>query len=122
MKNNGSKVSGASPSEPLHPLADRVQARVTEVGLALEKQSRASRPRVKKSRAPLQTQGHLHEARSLRRVFNELAVTHRQHRQRSGQRVSAELKDAARAFKEGPTLPNLVVVASFLEEDGLLAW
>jgi hypothetical protein len=128
MTNKASDVSGASPSEPVHPLADRVRARVAEVGLALEKRTRASRPRAKNARAPRpgsgasQTQGHSPEARSLRRVFNELAITHRQHRQRSGQRVSSGLKDAARAFKEGPNLPNLVVVASFLDEDGLLAW
>lgn len=126
MKNKASDISGASPSESVHPLADRVRARVAEVGLALEKRTRASRPRAKNSRRPgpdaSPTQGHSPEARSLRRVFNELAVTHRQHRQRSGQRVSSGLKDAARAFKEGPTLPNLVIVASYLEEDGLLAW
>lgn len=84
------------------------------MSLALEKKARgASRRRSK---------NHSQDARSLRRVFNELAVTHRHHRQQSGQRASAELREAARAFKEGPTLPGLVLVASFLEEDGLLAW
>jgi hypothetical protein len=127
MTNKASDVSGASPSEPVHPLADRVRARVAEVGIALERRTRASRPRAKKASTPRagsdtpQINGQS-EARSLRRVYNELAVTHRQHRLRSGQRASAALKDAAKAFKEGPNLPNLVVVASFLEEDGLLAW
>ena len=60
------------------------------------------------------------EASSLRRVFNELAITHRQFRLRSGQHASPALRDAARAFKEAPSFPQLVLVAAFLEEDGLL--
>jgi hypothetical protein len=55
-------------------------------------------------------------------VFNELAVTHRQFRLRSGQHASPALREAARAFKDSPSLPSLVVVAAFLEEDGLLEW
>jgi hypothetical protein len=55
-------------------------------------------------------------------VFNELAITHRQFRLRSGQHASPELRDAARVFKEAPSFPSLVLVAAFLEEDGLLEW
>jgi hypothetical protein len=55
-------------------------------------------------------------------VFNELAVTHRQFRLRSGQHASPALREAAQAFKEAPSLPSLVMVAAFLEEDGLLEW
>lgn len=51
-----------------------------------------------------------------------MAGVHRQHRQRTGQHASVALRDAAQAFKESPSLPSLVVVATFLEEDGLLAW
>jgi len=113
-----------------HPLADRVQARVTEVGLALDQRARASRPRAKRTRRDAaassvsanQSPAPTREASSLRRVFNELAVTHRQFRLRSGQPASPALRDAARAFKEAPSLPSLVVVAAFLEEDGLLEW
>jgi hypothetical protein len=128
MTKEASDRSGTSLPEAVNPLADRVRARVTEVGLALGRRAEASRPRSKRHRASRTTSGAAQtrdqspEARSLRRVFNELAVTHREHRLRSGQRVSPALKDAARAFKEGPSLPNLVVVASFLDEDGLLAW
>jgi hypothetical protein len=128
MTKKASDRSGTSLPEPVNPLADRVRARVTEVGLSLSRQTAASRSRGKKQRASrpasaaAETRDQSPEARSLRRVFNELAVTHREHRLRSGQRVSPALRDAARAFKEGPNLPNLVVVASFLDEDGLLAW
>jgi hypothetical protein len=55
-------------------------------------------------------------------VFNELAVTHRQFRLRSGQHASPALREAAQAFKESPSIPSLVAVAAFLEEDGLLEW
>jgi hypothetical protein len=55
-------------------------------------------------------------------VYNELAITHRQFRLRSGQHASPALRDAARAFKESPSFPTLVSVAAFLEEDGLLEW
>lgn len=122
---SSSSLNGSS-----HPLADRVQARVAEVGLALDQRARASRPRTKRPRTQAasastsasQAAPPTREASSLRRVFNELAVTHRQFRLRSGQHASPALREAARAFKEAPSLPSLVVVAAFLEEDGLLEW
>lgn len=130
--------SGSTPSIAIHPLAERVQARVAEVGLALDQRARASRPRAKRAKSPktqatppktellqasrTQTPAPTREASSLRRVFNELAITHRQFRLRSGQHASPALRDAARVFKEAPSFPSLVVVAAFLEEDGLLEW
>jgi len=122
--------TGSTPSTAIHPLAERVQARVSEVGLALDQRARASRPRAKRPKTPkadlpLATTAHVpptREASSLRRVFNELAITHRQFRLRSGQHASPELRDAARVFKEAPSFPSLVLVAAFLEEDGLLEW
>ena len=129
MPKKNSVSSGSSSNGAAHPLADRVQARVAEVGLALDQRARASRPRAKRTRtqpAAASASGSqgapTREASSLRRVFNELAVTHRQFRLRSGQHASAGLREAARVFKEAPSLPSLVVVAAFLEEDGLLEW
>jgi hypothetical protein len=138
MTKKKSAQSDSTPSTAIHPLALRVQARVAEVGLALDQRARASRPRAKRARpmkteaTPLKTallQGSAvnppaptREASSLRRVFNELAITHRQFRLRSGQHASPALRDAARVFKEAPSFPSLVVVAAFLEEDGLLEW
>ncbi len=124
-------AQSGSPAAAVHPLAQRVQARVAEVGLALEQRARASRPRAKRPRprrvvAATETgtpaPAHSREASSLRRVFNELAITHRQFRLRSGQHASPALRDAARAFKEAPSFPTLVTVAAFLDEDGLLEW
>ena len=124
--------SRTTPSAATHPLAERVQARMAEVGLALDQRARSSRPRSKRNR-PAKASGPAlngetgaavptREASSLRRVFNELALTHRQFRLRSGQHASPALRDAARAFKEAPSFPQLVLVAAFLEEDGLLEW
>jgi hypothetical protein len=130
--------TGTTPSIAAHPLAQRVQARVAEVGLALDQRARASRPRSKRAKpsksearppktallagSATQPPAPTREASSLRRVFNELAITHRQFRLRSGQHASPELRDAARVFKEAPSFPSLVLVAAFLEEDGLLEW
>jgi hypothetical protein len=124
MPKKNQAPSGSSPNGSAHPLADRVQARVAEVGQALDQRARASRPRSKRPKvqttAPASGAGR--EASSLRRVFNELAVTHRQFRLRSGQHASPALREAAQAFKESPSIPSLVAVAAFLEEDGLLEW
>lgn len=117
--------SGSSPNGSAHLLADRVQARVAEVNEALDRRARASRPRGKRPKtraAPAAASGTGREASSLRRVFNELAITHRQFRLRSGQHASPALREAAQAFKESPSMPTLVAVAAFLEEDGLLEW
>jgi hypothetical protein len=129
MGKKNSVKSGSSPNGAVHPLAERVQARVAEVGLALEQRARASRPRAKRPASPRPApapgtppSSHSREASSLRRVFNELAITHRQFRRRSGQHASPALRDAARAFKETPSFPTLVTVAAFLDEDGLLEW
>lgn len=104
------------------PLTDRVRARVAEAARTLKPRTR--KPGARKSlRSPtLQTPTQSPETRSLRRVFKELAVTHREYRARTGQRASPALRDAARAFKQTPSLPSLVIVAAFLDEDGLLAW
>ncbi len=106
------------------PLIERVQARVTEVGLALDRPSRRprrQRPPTLASAAPTAPDAE-REARSLRQVFLELGDAHRRHRQLTGQHASPALRDAAWAFKKAPSLTSLAVVAGFLDEDGLLGW
>jgi hypothetical protein len=44
--------SDTTPSTAIHPLAQRVQARMAEVGLALDQRARASRPRAKRAKPP----------------------------------------------------------------------
>jgi hypothetical protein len=41
---------------------------------------------------------------------------------RTGQAVPASLKEAARNFKQAPSLTSLVTVAGYLDELGLLEW
>jgi hypothetical protein len=131
MPNVTSDSSSSLSPDPIQPLADRVRARVAEIDSALDRRARASRPKAKRARplraaslpsATPQVPAQSREVRSLRRVFHELAVTHRQYRTRTGDHVTPALRDAARAFQSAPSLPSLVVVAAFLEETGLLAW
>ena len=121
---------GSQPAEPPHALMERVQARVAEVGLALDRRSTAQR-RVVRSRRPRPAAGAsatdptpeaTREARSLRQVFLELGDAHRQHRLRTGQHGSPALRDAAIAFKRAPSLTSLAVVAGMLDEVGILGW
>ena len=107
----------------------RVQARVAEVGLALDRRSTAQRRvgrRRQRSGAAASAAGTTpeatREARSLRQVFLELGDAHRQHRLRTGQHGSAALRDAALAFKRAPSLTSLAVVAGMLDEVGILGW
>ena len=112
---------GSIPAERPQSLTDRVRARVAEVGLTLDERARAARPKARRS-ASSQPPELAREARSLRRVFEEFGDAHRQYRLRTGQHASPALRDAAHAFKRAPSLTSLVVVAGFLDEDGLLAW
>jgi hypothetical protein len=120
---------GSQPVEPPHALMERVQARVAEVGLALDRRStarRSGRSRRPSATAAASVTGSTPEAarevRSLRRVFLELGDAHRQHRLRTGQHGSPALRDAALAFKRAPSLTSLAVVAGMLDEVGILGW
>jgi hypothetical protein len=62
------------------------------------------------------------EVRALRAVFHELGETHRQYRRRTGTPVSADLRSAAMAFKQEPSLISLLPVAGFLDDLQLLEW
>jgi hypothetical protein len=103
--------------------------------MALDRRDRASRPKSRRGRRPKTAAPLLdestdstpapeltREARCFRGVFREMGHTHRQHRLRTGQHVPIPLREAARAFRAQPSLESLVLVAAFLDEDGLLAW
>ena len=122
MPNTPRELLDSSTSGSDNPLTDRVRARVAEAARNLDQHTRRPRARKALQEPTLHTPKHTREARSLRRVFKELAVTHREYRVRTGQRASPALRNAAKAFKQSPSLPSLVVVAAFLDEDGLLAW
>jgi hypothetical protein len=131
MSHNTLDSSGSTSAEPLQPLTDRVRARVTEVSLALDRRARASRQSSKRTRktratslaaASPESPEATREARSIGAVFHELGDAHRQYRLRTGQHVPTALRDAARAFKQAPSLSSLVVVAAFLDDAGILGW
>jgi hypothetical protein len=129
MSDSTPHSAGSQPAEPPHALIERVQARVAEVGLALDRRStaqRAGRGRRQRATAASSAKGSTsdasREARSLRQVFLELGDAHRQHRLRTGQHGSPALRDAAVAFKRAPSLTSLAVVAGMLDEVGILGW
>lgn len=128
MSDSTPHSAGSQPAEPPHALIERVQARVAEVGLALDRRSTAQRAgRGRRQRATAassagSTAAATREARSLRQVFLELGDAHRQHRLRTGQHGSPALRDAAHAFKRAPSLTSLAVVAGMLDEVGILGW
>src|SRR3954469_15276149 len=55
------------------------------------------------------------EVRALRHVFLELGESYRSYRRRTGEPVSAEVRDAARRFRRELDLVSLVSVAATLE-------
>lgn len=116
-----------SPS-PIASLADRVQDRVTRARQVLGSRDGSPRPRRRPPPvAPsLANLGHKtpmsEEVRALRIVFHELGEAHRQYRRRTGTPVSTELRSAAMAFKQEPSLISLVPVAGFLDDLNLLTW
>jgi hypothetical protein len=113
-----------------HSLTDRVRDRVEEASRALDRgkprgrqSSKLAQNRLGAATSPTKSDAEaLREKRSLRHVYKELRGTYRKHRRDSGQAALPELKEAVQAFKRGPSLTSLVVVAAFLDERGLLAW
>jgi hypothetical protein len=116
-------------------LTDRVQARVNDAGLAVDRRAGASRPKSRRSRSTKleappavaaatieQTPEELREKQSLRRVFHDLGHSYRRYRRRTGEPVRPALRDAAYKFRQAPSLHSLVSVAAFLDELEILTW
>ena len=124
-------LSGASSSDEVPTLADRVLARVQAAGLAVDRRARATRPRSAHRRVDLddplaasvtRSPEEVREARSLRRVFLELGDTYRAYRRRSGEPVSEPVRAAAKRFRRELTMPALVSVAASLDQIEILPW
>ncbi len=126
MTNNPISAPGGSAGESHSSLAERVRTRVAEANRSLDQRLGNARRRAKHSKAsstaPPAPSDLDRGTRSLRRVFHELGVAHREYRQRTGQRVPSDLREAAHAFKREPSLTSLVTVAGYLDELGILAW
>jgi hypothetical protein len=121
MTNNKRSTLGGTAGDSPSSLTERVRSRVAEVDRSLPRRPRTTRRGPKDSRTST-TPEIGPNARSLARVFHELGDVHREYRQRTGQRVSPELREAAHAFKRDRSLTSLVAIAGHLDELGILAW
>jgi hypothetical protein len=138
MPNDTPRPSNSAPGKLPRSLTDRVLARVTDAGLAVDRRAGASRPKSRRSRpatsdSPLtatsqtpaatsQTPEELRETQSLRRVFHDLGHSYRRYRRRTGEPVRPALREAAYKFRQEPSLTSLVSVAAFLDELEILTW
>jgi hypothetical protein len=126
MTNNPISPLGGAAGNGHSSLTERVRSRVAEADRSLDRRLKAARRRSKSTKAASIARPEASEkdrcTRSLRRVFHELGTTHREYRQRTGQRVPPDLREAAHAFKREPSLTSLVTVAGYLDELGILAW
>ena len=110
-------------------LTDRMQARVADARLAIERRASATRPKSKRRRGSSgspstsiwQLSEEARESQSLRRVFRDLGVSYRRYRSQTGDPVTPGLRDAAYNFRAEPSLTSLVAVAAFLDELDLLS-
>lgn len=120
--------SSAAPAEqPETPLIERVRNRVRRAhGLIDRRDSRARRRMGGSGDATLMGSGSSapisREVRALRVVFREMGRTHRQYRRQTQAPISTDLRSAAIAFRQEPSLMSLIPVASFLDEMRLLEW
>jgi hypothetical protein len=125
-----------SPSGPKRPktsaqtITDRVLARVSDAGQSVDRRTGATRPRARRRPAvvdPLaagntRTPEQVREARSLRRVFDDLGLTYRQYRKETGAPVSSDVRDAACRFRRELNVTSLVSVAACLDALDILTW
>jgi hypothetical protein len=111
--------SADTSSSPARPLIERVRERVDKAAATLGQAGRSER-----RGKPALTLGSAgpREVRALRRVFREMGRTQRTARRQTGQAPSPVVREAARAFREAPSLSALVLVAASLDEVGLLSW
>jgi hypothetical protein len=95
---------------PDQTLTDRVLARVKDAHRAVQGGSRFG-PAGKGRRRRITDS----DTRALRRVFLDLGDSYRSYRQRTGEPVSPEVREAARRFRRELDLPSLVWVAASLD-------
>ena len=125
MPNNSGFSADPAPT-PGTPLVERVRNRVQHVrgrldrreGLGLRR-SEAGEAVVARSDSSTPWS---RELRALRIVFREMGRTHRQYRRLTHSPISMDLRSAAIAFRQEPSLMSLVPVASFLDDMRLLKW
>lgn len=131
MSDPSSRPGGSNRPQPPQTLTDRVLARVSEAGLAVDRRAKATRPRARPRRPvvpdPLsasltRSPEQVREARSLRRVFVELGDSYRRYRRQTGAPISRDVRDAAYRFRRELSLVSLVSVAACLDDLDILTW
>lgn len=103
------------PSNPTDSLLERLRDRISATKHALQRSDLKSGSRSAASKDSL-------DFRALHSTYRRLARDHRLYRERSGEPLSGELKAAAKAFKQEPSVFSLVPVAGFLDDLDLLKW
>lgn len=99
-----------SPNGPAdHRLTDRVIARIKDAHRTVHDSSSSGLGRGRRRRQPDA------DVRALRRVFLDFGASYRSYRRRTGEPVSAEVRDAALRFRRELDLGSLVSVAASLE-------
>jgi len=115
--------NGGGPS-----VTDLVEERLRDAHRKLERRDGATRPQIgRRAKGPPATPrvdqdnaAPSREVRALQSVYHDFGKLHRQYRARTGERTSPQLRAAALAFKQAPSLLALVAVAGFLHDLGLL--
>lgn len=124
---SGAPLHDSVPAEMPQNLSDRVQLRVKNARLLVDRRGNATRPKSKRLRparpafADSPSLEEVRESQSLRRVFRDLGLSYRRYRSQTGNHVAPGLRDAAYNFRAEPSLTSLVVVAGFLDELDLLS-
>jgi hypothetical protein len=125
----GRTKSSSAPSPD--SLTDRVLARVSDAGRAMDRRDRASRPKSRRrdpappdprAASATRTPAQVREARSLRRVFHDLGVSYRKYRRQTGAPVSSDVREAAYRFRRELNIASLILVAASLDELEILPW
>ena len=120
------EVSGDA--APSRKMIDRVIARVNDVGESTTPMrtvgGRAERRVSPTSRGgeSLRTPEQLREARSLRRVFDDLGIAYRRYRKETGEPISPVVRAAACRFRKERSVLSLASVAGRLDELKILDW
>jgi hypothetical protein len=126
-QHSGAATNGSVPAEFPDSLTARVQARVNDARLGIDRRANAANSQPKRPRASpaatatSPTAEEMLESQSLRRVFRDLGLSYRRYRSQTGGRVAPGLRDAAYNFRAEPSLASLVTVASFLDKLDLLS-
>jgi hypothetical protein len=126
-----SSSNGSDSTAVPQALIDRVVARVQVAAQSVDRRSKATRPKSARRRpgtpdlasaGTTRTPEQVREAKSLRRVFDDLGISYRRYRRETGAPVSSDVRTAASRFRQEPSVTSLALVAARLDELDILTW